>query len=164
MRVCKFQIRHQQIISRFHTLKTKLELFFSFQGKRFQEFRSQARFRSQLTSAILFLVHFQMTLKISSAFDVTEILILQSTQELSERPVNNFGISAQLPPKFSSPRSPRTNEPSPLTIDRPTKQRRRRRDRRSDSPITSFLKGHVWLPSERPRGQPNVRTGRLVTH
>jgi hypothetical protein len=44
-----------------------------------------------------------MTLKISSAFDVTEILILQSTQELSERPVDNFRISAQNPSKFSSP-------------------------------------------------------------
>ena len=121
MRVCKFQIRNQQIISRFHTLKTKLELFFSFQGKRFFEFRSQARFRSQLTSAILFLVHFQMTLKISSAFDVTEILILQSTQELSERPVNNFGISAQHPPKFSSPRSPITQNERAITTDhRPT--------------------------------------------
>jgi hypothetical protein len=49
-----------------------------------------------------------MALKISSAFDFTEILILQSTQELSERPVDNFGISAQLPSKFSSPRSPIT--------------------------------------------------------
>ena len=119
MRVCKFQIRHQQIISRFRTLKIKLELFFSFQGKRVFEFRSQARFRSQLTSAILFLVHFQMTLKISSAFDVTEILILQSTQELSERPVDNFGISAQLPSKFSSPRSP-TQHKRAITDRRPT--------------------------------------------
>ncbi len=120
MRVCKLYIRHQQIISRFHTLKSKLELFFSFQGKRFQKFRSQARFRSQLTSAILFLVHFQMALKISSAFDVTEILILQSTQELTERPVNNFGISAQLPPKFSSPRSLITQNERAITLTKRT--------------------------------------------
>mgnify|MGYP006191069369 CR=1 FL=1 len=90
MRVCKFRIRHQQIISRLNTLKTILALSSRNWRDPFQKFRSQARFRSQLTSAILFLVHFQMTLKISSAFDVTEILILQSTQELNERPVDNF--------------------------------------------------------------------------
>ena len=106
-----------------------------------------------------------MTLKISSALDVTEMLILQSTQELSERPVNTFGISAQLPSKFSSPRSPIQNEPS-LTIDqchRPTKHRRRSRDQQSGSLITSFHTGHVWMPSERPRGHPNYRAGRLVS-
>jgi hypothetical protein len=44
-----------------------------------------------MTQAILFFVYFQMTLNISSAFDVTEIPILQTTQEMSEQPVDTSG-------------------------------------------------------------------------
>jgi hypothetical protein len=55
---------------------------------------------------MVFLVHIQITLKISSAFDVTEIHILQSMQELNERPVDTFRNIRTTSFKVSSSQSP----------------------------------------------------------